>query len=617
MAELEPDSSAVSDVGEGCDTDGEFEMTHEDSERSDKENQTVRNETPEPHAVVPSAETTATQVLAHNVTPEPHAVLPSADTTATQVLAHNVTPEPHAVLPSADTTATQVLAHNMTPEPHAVLPSADTTATQVLAHNVLQLGSIPLPAAVGATPLVSTSNTAPTFVEAPPSSDDNEDGPGLRVVIDSRFLNGSSSNLLAKSAPSTPQGERLQAGTPFLTATQTTAAVGSISRSPSHVFNKHDKQALKQLSVSVPVMTQARPQPATDPLVTPAGPPSPEQQPGSSKSRQKKFHRHFKQVAAEEHVLNYYSCALVGDILLQGHLYITKNYFAFYSNVFGYVTKLLIPTVSVIKISKEKTARIIPNAIGVATEDDKHVFCSLLSRDSTYTLMVQVWKTATIPGPQNMLSSSKELKDEVDSASGDIHPNEDDSSSGSGSEHSCPPTPVDSPTDVSHSESCTSRLPNGNVKVSEKPKRFTRDNAFTSLFPQPTLILIIATGLLVLLFLSAAFLLYRIGRIHHRFPENPVITGRFLYLPSDEVYQEILKWQTHLHTKSANEVQEFLNANLDQLAKVRQSLEALSLLIVTDDSSNKSPVIPEQSSQQSNPHHHQQATAPLPREKHS
>jgi len=93
-------------------------------------------------------------------------------------------------------------------------------------------------------------------------------------------------------------------------------------------------------------------------------------------------------------VLNYYSCALVGDILLQGHLYITPNYFAFYSNVFGYVTKLLIPTVSVLKISKEKTARIIPNAVAVATEEDRHVFCSLLSRDSTYKLMKQVWDAA-------------------------------------------------------------------------------------------------------------------------------------------------------------------------------------------------------------------------------
>jgi len=116
-----------------------------------------------------------------------------------------------------------------------------------------------------------------------------------------------------------------------------------------------------------------------------------------------------------------YSCALVADILLQGHLYITKNYFAFYSNVFGYVTKvcephfffisrrnfnaeiplavlqLLIPTASVLKVTKEKTARIIPNAVGIATLSEKHVFSSLLSRDSTYKLMVQVWKNATAP----------------------------------------------------------------------------------------------------------------------------------------------------------------------------------------------------------------------------
>ncbi|GFG28296.1 hypothetical protein Cfor_11311, partial [Coptotermes formosanus] len=285
------------------------------------------------------------------------------------------------------------------------------------------------------------------------------------------------------------------------------------------------RQALKHLSVSAPVMTQARPQPPSDALVIPDGPPSPEQQTSSSKSRQKKFHRYFKQVAAEEHVLNYYSCALVGDILLQGRLYITKNYFAFYSNVFGYVTKLLIPTVSVLKISKEKTARIIPNAVGVATEDDKHVFCSLLSRDSTFRLMVQVWKTARSPGPQNVLSSTKELKDEVDSASGDIHLNEDDSSSGSGSEHSCPPAPVDSHTDVSHSESCASTLPNSKVGVSQKPKRITRGSTVSSLLPRPKLILTVSTCLLVLLFFSAVFLLYRIGQIHNQFSENPIRTG--------------------------------------------------------------------------------------------
>jgi hypothetical protein len=74
------------------------------------------------------------------------------------------------------------------------------------------------------------------------------------------------------------------------------------------------------------------------------------------------------------------------------------------------VLQLLIPTVSVRKISKEKTARIIPNAVGVVTEDDKHVFCSLLSRDSTYRLMVQVWKTAVSPEPENAFSSRKVQK---------------------------------------------------------------------------------------------------------------------------------------------------------------------------------------------------------------
>jgi hypothetical protein len=39
-------------------------------------------------------------------------------------------------------------------------------------------------------------------------------------------------------------------------------------------------------------------------------------------------------------LLSGYSCALVGDILLQGHLYVTENYLAFHSNVFGYVTRV-------------------------------------------------------------------------------------------------------------------------------------------------------------------------------------------------------------------------------------------------------------------------------------
>ena len=120
-----------------------------------------------------------------------------------------------------------------------------------------------------------------------------------------------------------------------------------------------------------------------------------QQQTASTRSRQKKFLKNFKQLPTEEVVLQRYSCALVSDILLQGHLYITENYFAFHSNVFGYVTRLQIPVRSVTKITKEKTAKIIPNAVGLCTEDDvKHIFASLLSRDTTFKLMTRLWKRA-------------------------------------------------------------------------------------------------------------------------------------------------------------------------------------------------------------------------------
>lgn len=143
-----------------------------------------------------------------------------------------------------------------------------------------------------------------------------------------------------------------------------------------------------------------------------------------SSGQQKKFHRHFKQLPLDEDVLNCkcvfslnfwnickwfffkticalflfvdFSCAFVSDILLQGFLYITKRHIAFYSNVFGYITKLLIPIASVTRISKEKTVKIIPNAIAVATLEERHVFSSFLSREAAYRLMVAVW-TETLP----------------------------------------------------------------------------------------------------------------------------------------------------------------------------------------------------------------------------
>nr|CAD7409005.1 unnamed protein product [Timema poppensis] len=215
---------------------------------------------------------------------------------------------------------------------------------------------------------------------------------------------------------------------------------------------------------------------------------------------------------------------------------------------------ILIPIISVLKISKEKTARIIPNAVGVVTEDEKHVFGTLLSRDSTYRFMVQVWKLA-------LSDNAPSIDKEIDTVSADIPPDDDDDDSSLSSEHSCPPTPIETHTGFIHSEN---KLPVFGPPVPVTPSK-------------SMLLLLVSTGLLVMLFFSALFLLYRIGRIQDQFTDSPPSGS------GEDVYQDLLKWQTQLHSKSANEVQEFINSNLNQLAKVRQSLEALALLIVSEE----------------------------------
>ena len=59
-----------------------------------------------------------------------------------------------------------------------------------------------------------------------------------------------------------------------------------------------------------------------------------------SRTHQRRFHRRFPAIDPQEKVIDWYSCALVEDILIQGYLYISENYFAFYSNLIVYKTQV-------------------------------------------------------------------------------------------------------------------------------------------------------------------------------------------------------------------------------------------------------------------------------------
>ncbi|XP_076664679.1 uncharacterized protein LOC143366995 isoform X3 [Andrena cerasifolii] len=497
-------------------------------------------------------------------------------------------------------------------------PAIDAPAPEYLARNLLQLGcpvvSMPTPrGGVGTEPPQSSDsdeystshghqqqqvghghgqgqvdvlNVPKVHVSGPSNSDES-----------SSIINGSAGSIGARSAPSTPlqvvpggqqanqqpiSGSQLTvaaaaaaAAAGAATGAATTTNTSQPPRSPSHAALRcNDSHLSKPLSRSTPSMAAggAAQTPGTVSRSSSTSSPT-----TTSSARQKKFHRHFSQVAAEERVLNYYSCALVGDILLQGHLYITPNYFAFYSNVFGYVTKLLIPTVSVLKISKEKTARIIPNAVAVATEEDRHVFCSLLSRDSTFKLMKQVWDAAMEPQPSPAilpLTSEEKLlpPDGLVIDDSEVNPEEDDSSmSESGTDLNLRPPTVCTDTDgVSAVSLPITRpsLPPPPIILEPPPvpllpaapsKSRVLFSLFTGGLKTSTVITILIT-LLAALYVSAALMMVRIDRLHTAYLNHPLVSP-------ERFTQERL-----LH---------YLNSNLDQIIKVRQSLQTLSQQFVT------------------------------------
>lgn len=94
-----------------------------------------------------------------------------------------------------------------------------------------------------------------------------------------------------------------------------------------------------------------------------------------------------------------YSCAVQRDILVHGRLYVSQNYLCFYANIFRWETCLCIKWKDVTAITKEKTARVIPNAILVSTVTEKHFITSFTSRDKAYLMLFRVWQNALMGKP--------------------------------------------------------------------------------------------------------------------------------------------------------------------------------------------------------------------------
>ncbi|CAN9506301.1 unnamed protein product [Ophioblennius macclurei] len=116
------------------------------------------------------------------------------------------------------------------------------------------------------------------------------------------------------------------------------------------------------------------------------------------KLRLDEFRRLFKEVPSSERLIVDYTCALQRDILLQGRIYLSESWVCFYSNVFR-GTKIMLTLRDIRSMTREKTARLIPNAIQICTDAEKFFFTSFAAREKSYQAVFRMWQNTLMDKP--------------------------------------------------------------------------------------------------------------------------------------------------------------------------------------------------------------------------
>ena len=88
----------------------------------------------------------------------------------------------------------------------------------------------------------------------------------------------------------------------------------------------------------------------------------------------------------------------------------------FNANIFGWVMTLVIPFSNVRAIEKKMTAFVLPNAITVTENVNKHTFASFLSRDTTYDVIHNIWKHSRPVGESTEEDAAKEAPSRLPTA---------------------------------------------------------------------------------------------------------------------------------------------------------------------------------------------------------
>lgn len=321
-----------------------------------------------------------------------------------------------------------------------------------------------------------------------------------------------------------------------------------------------------------------------------------------SKSRTIRFHKLFKSTPIEEYPLESFSCAFKGDILLHGQLYVSHHWACFYSKIKARGRLIEIPFDKIISITREKLALIIPNAIGIQTADQKYVFGSFISRDSTYKKLVTLWKlnqdsTSGTPGLSIELGGSvigqptSEDSSESDTSEDDLNGDQqldrlkriggtgsqghrralvevDHGIGGSGGKHSEKSVPAGV---YGNKHTTSSQCLNCKSVASS----FSTFSVKLQKIPQTNLLLAVCTVLVFFLLLSAMGLTYKILLLQSKLEIRNVWSPQASLSFRERAMSNLYWLQTESHASVVRQLHTVLEANIHLLEEVHTLLQSL------------------------------------------
>ncbi|KAG7456894.1 hypothetical protein MATL_G00240750 [Megalops atlanticus] len=105
----------------------------------------------------------------------------------------------------------------------------------------------------------------------------------------------------------------------------------------------------------------------------------------------KTFHKLFRDIPESEELTYAFTCTLQKTVLYHGKLFVTENYVCFHSSALLKQTKVVIHAASVQSVKKQNTARVVPNALSIHTQEgEKFLFVSLRNREACYKLLCTI-----------------------------------------------------------------------------------------------------------------------------------------------------------------------------------------------------------------------------------